>query len=369
MKKILLIQLYSNGDCLYATAVARQIKEDYPGCHLTWAVASFCRKILDNNTYVDAVREVEIAKDNIGAFRKFRKEMDALKSEGVYDLIFQSQIIDLNLANYDGCTRSSIFRGYPRKITVPVTPVLCLTQEEHEKVDAFAATHSLATYDHVVLFEFAPLSGQVSITREAAIRIAEAIVAQSNTAVILSSANSIMHSDKAIIDGSPLSLRETAALTHHCTFLLGCSSGITWISTSDAGKLLPMVQILNCDGVLINPVSRDFERVGLPLNKVIELLHFTEEDIIACMLTARTDFDKARTQFNQPVPLNFRTTRLVVYNAICYFEFGAILKHIKVTREVYGDRSAFYMQLIAGFVLMPFTLVRNFFRKKILRRK
>ena len=29
--KILLVQLYSNGDCLYATTVAQQIKKDFPG--------------------------------------------------------------------------------------------------------------------------------------------------------------------------------------------------------------------------------------------------------------------------------------------------------------------------------------------------
>ena len=42
-KKIILVQLYSNGDCLYATAVARQIKQDFPGSHLTWAIAHFVK--------------------------------------------------------------------------------------------------------------------------------------------------------------------------------------------------------------------------------------------------------------------------------------------------------------------------------------
>ena len=57
-KKILLLQLMSNGDCLYATAIARQIKEDNPGCQLTWAIASFCKTIIDGNPYVDAVWEI-----------------------------------------------------------------------------------------------------------------------------------------------------------------------------------------------------------------------------------------------------------------------------------------------------------------------
>jgi ADP-heptose:LPS heptosyltransferase len=45
-QKIVLVQLFSNGDCLYATAVARQIKADYPGCHLTWAIADFVNPLL-----------------------------------------------------------------------------------------------------------------------------------------------------------------------------------------------------------------------------------------------------------------------------------------------------------------------------------
>ena len=45
-KNILLVQLFSNGDCLYATTIARQIKQDYPGCKLTWAIASFCKDII-----------------------------------------------------------------------------------------------------------------------------------------------------------------------------------------------------------------------------------------------------------------------------------------------------------------------------------
>ena len=52
-KKILLVQLFSNGDCLFATAVARQVKTDFPNCNLTWAIAAFCKNIIALNPYVD----------------------------------------------------------------------------------------------------------------------------------------------------------------------------------------------------------------------------------------------------------------------------------------------------------------------------
>ena len=58
-KKIILVQLYSNGDCLYATAVARQIKQDFPGSHLTWAIASFCKSIIINNPFVDEILKLK----------------------------------------------------------------------------------------------------------------------------------------------------------------------------------------------------------------------------------------------------------------------------------------------------------------------
>ena len=55
-----LVQLDANGDCLYATIIAHQIKEDYPDCHLTWWISSKCRHILRNNPHVDEVVEISL---------------------------------------------------------------------------------------------------------------------------------------------------------------------------------------------------------------------------------------------------------------------------------------------------------------------
>jgi ADP-heptose:LPS heptosyltransferase len=60
LTQILLGQLGSNGDCLYATIVARQIKTDFPDCHLTWAVGSFARPVLENNPFVDRIWQIEV---------------------------------------------------------------------------------------------------------------------------------------------------------------------------------------------------------------------------------------------------------------------------------------------------------------------
>jgi ADP-heptose:LPS heptosyltransferase len=98
-RKILLVQLFSNGDCLYATAVARQIKKDYPGCHLTWAIAGFCKSIIANNPYVDEIMEVNsVAKNDVVAFRKFKKEVAQKKIIGEFDQVFITHNMDTNQA-------------------------------------------------------------------------------------------------------------------------------------------------------------------------------------------------------------------------------------------------------------------------------
>ncbi|MES2777475.1 MAG: hypothetical protein V4722_25070 [Bacteroidota bacterium] len=365
--KILLVQLYSNGDCLYATPVARQIKQDYPGCHLTWAIVPFCRNIIAHNPYVDDVMEVQITKNDAPAFKRFKKQIELQQKQGKFDHVFITHNSGNNQEYYDGCIRSSILRAYKRPVTVPVTPVLQLTKEEIQASEAFANEHQLGSYKHVVLFEFAPQSGQLNITKEISVNIAEAIIQKPGTAVILSSANKVAHDNPAIIDGSSLTLRETAALTHHCTMLLGCSSGITWITTTNAAKLLPMVQVLNANVPWVNPVSRDFERFQLPVEKVIELLDFDHVKIVDCVMSALDDFGLARDRYNQAIPLHFKATRHIVYQLLCSLEFGAIMRHVKVNREVYGNRFDFYKELLLGILTFPVTFLKNTVRKHLFR--
>ena len=161
-----------------------------------------------------------------------------------------------------------------------------------------------------------------------------------------------------------LTLRETAALTHYCSLLIGCSSGITWISTSDAAKPLPMIQILNPRTTWINPISRDFERFGFDTSHVIEMTKVEEDRIVTCVKQALMDFPLAKKNFNQPVPLQFKTTRNIVYNLLCYLEFGAIVRHIKINREVFGNNFSFPMEIIMGFAMAPFKLLKNIITKK-----
>ncbi|MBA4167355.1 MAG: hypothetical protein H0X41_07425 [Chitinophagaceae bacterium] len=364
-KRILLIQLFSNGDCLYATAIARQIKKDFEGCHLTWAVSVSCKNIISNNPFVDDIIEVSsVAKNDERSFAKFVRSE---KKSGRWDEVVVTHIMGKNQANYDGCIRSAIFRGYRYPLNVNIQPVLHLTDEEKEKARSFAETYCLSSYKNVILFEFAPLSGQSAITPQQSLNIAERL-AGPEFAVILSSANRITHDEPSIIDGSILSIRETAALTHYCTFLIGCSSGITWLTTSDGANQLPMVQLLNPHTNWINPLSRDFERFDLDEKSLIELFEFDTDKVVQCVNKAVTGFSDARNKYHQQVPLHFTTTRNIVYNLLCHLHFSSILKHIRINREMFGDRLSFYKEVAMGFLIFPFRLTANFFRKKVFRR-
>jgi hypothetical protein len=367
--KIVMIQLYSNGDSLYATAVARQIKHDFPDCYLIWAIASFCKNIILNNPYVDEIMEVDsVRKNDIAAYRKFKKSILIKQEKGVYDHVFAINNIDTNQCYYDGTIRGNILRAYPRQITVPLQPVLRLLPEEIAKVDRFVEEHSLRKYKQVLLFEYAPQSGQSNITKEYALSFSEKIVEHGNYAIILSSANPIVHANPAVIDGSGLTLRETAYLTQYCTFLVGTSSGITWASTSDCGKILPMVQLLNPYARWSNSVSLDFKRFNISNQGVIEVWDFDQEKLVDCVLLALNDFSGAYDVYNKTLPIHFKTTRSIVYNLLCYLEFKYIIKHIRVNLGQYGFNLSFFGAIFGGVLSFPFKLIRNLVVKHLLKK-
>ena len=368
--KILLVQLYSNGDCLYATTVAQQIKKDFPGCHLTWAIASFCKDIIKLNPFVDDVRIVNnVSKNNITAFRKFKQEVLIEKKRGDWNEVFITSNIDDNQALYDGTIRGMILRAYPGKITVPIQPVLVLDDNEKKKVADFATLHNLSKFKNVILWEYAPQSGQNTLNFDVVKRIASKLVSEQNTCVILSAANAF-ESTKNIFDASVLTIRENAALSHYCTLLIGASSGITWLCTSSAGKFLPMIQLLNPNAYFFNAPSVDFKRYDLSDDNLIELIEFDERKIYECASSAvNKGFKTTKDLYNQNIPLQFKTTSKIIYNLLCYMQFNAIFKHLKVVYSVYGLKIAFLKQFILGIISFPFKLGYNFFNKRVLKTK
>lgn len=308
-KRILLGHLNSFGDCLYATTVARQIKKDYPGCHLTWAIGSMCRSVLDGNPHVDEIWEVPLRtiEEANTTWRKFEREALKRKERGDFDEVFFTQFNPSRLYYYDGMIRASTFRGYPKPITVSVSPVLRLFPDEVENVRRFVQRHNLADRKHVILFECAPKSGQSFVTPEFSLAVSQKLVDSiPDMSIILSSNMKLLSNNERIIDGSSLSFRENAELTKYCTLLVGCSSGITWISTSDWAKPLPMIQLIKPDAFYFASVVQDFEYWGLATDNIIEMSTCFVDKLVQCIETVvNNGFEIARDNFHERIPVSF----------------------------------------------------------------
>ena len=196
------------------------------------------------------------------------------------------------------------------------------------------------------------------------VKVAEKLTESPNTCVVLSSANSFSGTGK-IIDASILSVRENAELTHYCSLLIGCSSGITWLSTSSAAKQLPMLQLLDAQAYFRNAPSIDFTRYGISTNELIELIQFDEEKILQVVQAIiENGIGETKQKFNEQLPVQFNTTRKVVYNLLCYLQFKAIVKHYRITTSIYGRHPLFIKQFILAFLTFPFKLIANKWRKK-----
>lgn len=342
-KRILLGQLGSNGDCLHATVLAKQIKHDYPDCHLTWAVSSLCRGMIDHNPDVDAIWEIPVAgwQDFTAAWYEFEKAAHRMKAEGEFDEVILSQIYPGNYQNYDGTVRASVLRAYPRPITVPIQPTLRLTTDEVMKVRRFAEEHHLYQYRHVILFECASKSGQSFVTPEYALQVARALrELEPEAAIVLSSHLPLMTSDPQIIDGSVLSLRETAELTKYCTLLVGCSSGVSCISITDWAKPLPMIQVLTGATSVYASFAHDHAYFQLPTAHVLEMADCPPEELLSCIATALADgFATARQHFHQEIPLDFAFyLQAIRQNLLAAGQYAKVVHALLHTTERYGPQ-------------------------------
>lgn len=366
--RILIILLYSNGDCLLATPILSQIRRDFPTAHITWNVASFSKHFLINNPEIDKLNEVnEVVKNDIKSYRKYRYKLEGQARKGIWDKIYYLQLSDSNLANYDGCIRSMLFNSYGEKIETSFIPRIYLTERETKVANDFIDNHKLEEFDNVILFEFAPQSGQLKIDMNEAMEISNEITSLNNIAVIMSSPNKFDSDNPKIIDGSELSIRETGALLKHCNLVLGCSSGLSWMATSNIGNRIPLIQILDTGALWVNPMSRDFEwfNINQPL---IELYQFDKNVISDCVKLALVDFEKCKETYQLTLPVSFNTTSATIYNLLCYLQFKSIIRHIYLNFSRFGFNKLLIIAILKGFLFSPFKLCYNLlFKKKVKR--
>jgi hypothetical protein len=371
-QKILLVLLNSNGDCLYGTVIARQIKEaDYPGCYLTWAVNNRCKQAILHNPYIDEIWEIPTEKSltSTKEWNALVKLAEAKKNAGEFTQIFYLQIIGKNVMNLDGNIRASIYRNYPHPVSVSQQPVLRLTDVEIANTAAFSRKHQLASYRQVVLIECGPDSFTSSLNAASAYAFATNITEKNkDIAFILSSNKKVEHPTPQIIDGSTLSFRENAALTVYCTLFIGCSSGISWISTSSAAKPLPKIIILNDKAVLNSSMVDDHAMAGLPVNDIIELNESADimERLSTCFEQAvNGKFNEARAIYHQPFKRsNFKYLYHVAQNSFANWNFVfPFIAFIRAIRKDGFHVNALY-NLIKSYIKLPVYAIGSIFRKK-----
>jgi hypothetical protein len=364
-KRILLGQLNSYGDCLYATVIARQIKTDYPECHLTWAIGSMCRSILEGNPYVDDIWEIPLTNivEVTEVWHRFEQQASDRKKRGDFDEVFLTQLAPGNLQNYDGTIRSSIMRAYGKPITVPLSPVLRLSTAEVENVRSFMETHRLVNSSMVILIESSPRSGQSFLTQEFALEAAHKLLRiVPNARIILSSNMSFLSPDERIIDGSCLSLRENAELTKYCSMLVGGSSGISWIATSDWARPLPMIQLLKADAMWFASFIHDYEYWGLPTDTILEMTECPVDKVVDCLVTALTyGFPAARTKYHETIPMSFHGYQMIMSILLRRGSFIKAIRLLSINIKRHGLRPQLFLP---PFPRMLKSGMHSLFRKR-----
>lgn len=313
MTRVLLGQLNANGDCLYATILARQIKLDHPGCHLTWAVSREASGVLLNNPDIDELW----VWDTPDGHRPEQRER-AWKSLEVavlrrqqgsepFDRICLPQIWPNNFRNYDGTIRSSLLRAYPGPITAPIDSTIRLDADERQGVEDFIRVNRLNGYDHRILFECASTSGQSFMTPDIALRVAELVNNQLPGCCFILSTHRRQATDLAnVVWADTLNMRQNAPLTHACDLFVGCGSGLTVVATSEAAAPLPVIQILSARTSVYASFHHDFLYFGKPAGRFIEMGDPDPAAIAAAIVTCRTGgLTAARDAWHRPLPVTF----------------------------------------------------------------
>ncbi|MBP2307293.1 hypothetical protein GBZ48_19215 [Azospirillum melinis] len=316
-ERILLGQLGSNGDCLYATAVARQIKLDHPKAHLTWGIADLTRDSVRHLPYVDEWWEFPVRDfaEMEHAWHRFEREAWARHGAGEFTRLVMTQIWPGNMRHFDGTVRPSLYRGYPSRITDPAIAHIHLTDEEREEVNAWVADMVAPRGSRVCLVECFAKSGQSFMTPALAQSVAERVTAAvPDCVVILSTHLPIANDNPRILWGGHLSIRQTAHLTNYIDLFMGCGSGLTVAATSSAAKIgIPLIQVLESSASVFGSFRHDFDYWGCSSDNFLETTSSDANILSRIIVTTLYDgLVAAKAAFDQPQSLQFSWYRHLI---------------------------------------------------------
>ena len=114
----------------------------------------------------------------------------------------------------------------------------------------------------------------------------------------------------------------------------------------------------------LNAPSVDFDRNEIKDIPLIELTTLDKERIFDCINNIITyGFEKSIPQYNMVLPIQFKTTRKVVYNLLCYVELRSILRHFEIIVKYYGLNKLFIKEFLLAIIFFPINLLKNTIRK------
>lgn len=356
-RKYLIAMLSSNGDCVMVTTLANQLKHDEPTCHITWVIGYKCKQVIENNPHVDMIWEVQYdANENI--WEKVKAEAALRKTNGEFDEIFYCPIFPDFRERFDGTTRSSTFRSFTRAINVPITPVMRLYGNEVENVKKFVETYGVLKYKHVILCECAPSSAQSFLNPEKMMEVAKLITkVRKDILFIFSTHLKLNIEHNQIIDASILSYRENAELSKYCSLLVGCSSGLTWLLTSDWAKKIPTVQFLNKSKekpLNFASVKYDFNYYGLATDHIIESSNSHVYSMANIITGALDNFNVAKNEYDENLIPHDKMFRLYLTDII---RFKTFFQTIKKSTIFYSNFKHRNQKGIIFSILFPFYLI------------
>jgi hypothetical protein len=218
------------------------------------------------------------------------------------------QLYPDNFRHFDGTVRPSQFRGYDRPITVPVDPVIYLTDNERANVARYVAEHRLAEHERVVLFECSSNSTQSHVTPEFAKAVA-ALTAQDGMEATFLLSTMMPLGDNLpanAISAGGLTMRENLALLDHCSHFIGCGSGLTVVATCDQAKKVPNLQILDRKTSVLASFFHDFKYWNKPADRFIEMPDVSPARTVECLRRSFTaGHDEAVGEFHRPCEVTF----------------------------------------------------------------
>lgn len=286
------------------TTIANQLKQNDPLCHVTWAIAKNYTSAIDLNPYVDARWIVNIQDGDYfySNLRAVIAEAQQRKKAGEFDHIIVPQIHNVNWHRFNGTIRGTMLSSCPFQIKVDVSPVVRLSLQDVEIVRSYVDFWGLNNYRYVLLFECAPTSGQSFINPTNALEISQKVIgSRSDICIILSSPHRLDSQIPHIKDGSFLSLRQNAELANYCTHLIGCSSGISWLCTSDWVRVkLPTIQFLSLSSKIFAGFEHDHICWGLSSDHIVEISNCSIQHAVESILDLTDNgIDECRAKFHE----------------------------------------------------------------------